>query len=103
MSVDLGPVAIEARLREASRLAGSLRPEKRLETKLDLRGPAVAARLAWVDVRPVVSHALPALAASTLAIAALELAWLSWIRSHELRPLGRLPDLLQVGQAAAPV
>jgi len=45
MSVDLGPVAIEARLREASRLAGSLRPEKRLETKLDLRGPAVAARL----------------------------------------------------------
>ena len=34
---------------------------------------AVAARLAWVDVRPVVWHALPALAASTLAIAALEL------------------------------
>jgi hypothetical protein len=38
-------VASAARLREARRRAGSLRPEKRLETKLDLRGPAVAARL----------------------------------------------------------
>jgi hypothetical protein len=50
---------------------------------------AVAARLAWVDVRPVVWHALPALAASTLAIAALELAWLSWISPEQRtgRPL----------------
>lgn len=37
--------AIDARLREASRLAGSLRPEARLDTKIDLRGPAVAKRL----------------------------------------------------------
>ena len=37
--------AVEARLREASRLAGSLRPEARLETKIDMRAPAVAARL----------------------------------------------------------
>jgi Sulfatase len=39
---------------------------------------ALAARLAWVDVRPVVVHAMPVLAAAVLAIAALELAWLSW-------------------------
>jgi len=37
--------AVDARLREASRLAGSLRPEDRLRTKLDLSGPAVASRL----------------------------------------------------------
>jgi hypothetical protein len=45
MSVDLSGPAIEARLRAASRLAGTLRPEARLETKLDMRGQAVAARL----------------------------------------------------------
>jgi hypothetical protein len=45
MSVELSAAAIGARLREASRLAGSLRPEARLETKIDLRGPAVARRL----------------------------------------------------------
>ncbi len=45
MSVDLSGPAIEARLREASRLAGSLRPEARLETKLNMGGEAVAARL----------------------------------------------------------
>jgi hypothetical protein len=45
MSVDLSGPAIEARLREASRLVGSLRPEARLETKLDMRGQAIAARL----------------------------------------------------------
>jgi hypothetical protein len=45
MSVDLSASAIEARLRTASELAGSLRPEHRLETKLDLSGAAVAARL----------------------------------------------------------
>jgi hypothetical protein len=45
MTIDLSAAAIEARLREASRLAGSLRPENRLETKIDMRGCAVAARL----------------------------------------------------------
>ena len=45
MIADMSPQAVEARLREASRLAGSWRPEARLETKLDMRGPAVAARL----------------------------------------------------------
>ena len=38
---------------------------------------AIATRLAWVDVRPVVVHALPFLAGTALAITALELAWLS--------------------------
>jgi hypothetical protein len=45
MSVDMSGPAIEARLREASRLAGSLRPEARLATKLDMSGAAIAARL----------------------------------------------------------
>ena len=45
MIVDMSPQAVEARLREASRLAGSWRPEARLQTKLDMRGLAVAARL----------------------------------------------------------
>jgi hypothetical protein len=45
MSVDLSAAAIERRLREASRLAGDLRPESRLETKIDLSGKGVAARL----------------------------------------------------------
>jgi hypothetical protein len=45
MRVDMSGEAIAERLREASRLAGSLRPEARLETKLDMSGAAVAARL----------------------------------------------------------
>jgi hypothetical protein len=45
VKLELTPAAIEARLREASRLAGSLRPEARLETKIDLSGAGVAARL----------------------------------------------------------
>jgi hypothetical protein len=45
MSVDLSAAAIEARLRQASQLAGSLRPEQRLETKLDMSATGVAARL----------------------------------------------------------
>ena len=45
MSVDMSAEAIDARLREASRLAGALRPEARLDTKIDTSGPAVAARL----------------------------------------------------------
>jgi hypothetical protein len=45
MSVDLSPAAIERRLREASRLAGDLRPENRLTTKIDLSAHGVAARL----------------------------------------------------------
>jgi hypothetical protein len=45
MSVDLSSAAIERRLRQASRLAGSFRPEERLSTKVDLRPAAIAARL----------------------------------------------------------
>ncbi len=45
MSISMSAPAIEARLRAASELAGSLRPERRLETKLDLSGDGVAARL----------------------------------------------------------
>ena len=45
MSVGLTAHDVEARLREASRLAGSLRPEHRLATKVDLSGRAVARRL----------------------------------------------------------
>jgi hypothetical protein len=45
MSVDMSAEAIDARLREASRLAGSLRPEARLDTKIDTSATAVAARL----------------------------------------------------------
>ena len=40
-----GAAEVEARLREASRLAGSLRPEDRLRTKIDLTGRGVNARL----------------------------------------------------------
>ena len=49
MSVDLSAGAIDARLRVASQLAGSLRPEARLESKLDMSGTAVAARLRTVS------------------------------------------------------
>jgi hypothetical protein len=45
MSLDLSAAATDARLREASRLAGSLLPEDRLSTKIDLSGAAVARRL----------------------------------------------------------
>ncbi|HEY0710466.1 MAG TPA: hypothetical protein VGG33_26920 [Polyangia bacterium] len=45
MSLDLSREAIEARLREASRLAGSLAPEHRLETKIDLSRDGVTRRL----------------------------------------------------------
>jgi hypothetical protein len=45
LTVDMSPAAIDARLREASRLAGSLRPEDRLETKISLTGAAISARL----------------------------------------------------------
>ena len=41
----MSPQAVEARLLEASRLAGSWRSEERLENKVDMRGPAIAARL----------------------------------------------------------
>lgn len=41
----MSPAAVDARLRAASALAGSLRPEHRLETKIDLSGPGVARRL----------------------------------------------------------
>ena len=45
MTPDLSNQAIEDRLREASRLAGSLHPRDRLETKIDLRAHSVTARL----------------------------------------------------------
>ena len=45
MNADLSAHAIDWRLREASRLAGSLSPEARLATKIDLGGAAIAARL----------------------------------------------------------
>lgn len=45
MSVDLSAAAIEARLREASRLAGELRAETRLATKIDLSRAGVTRRL----------------------------------------------------------
>jgi len=41
----MSAAAIDARLLEVSRLAGSLRPESRLDTKIDMSGAAVAARL----------------------------------------------------------
>jgi len=49
MSVDMSAAAIDVRLRTASQLAGSLGPERRLDTKLDLSGAAVAARLKTVS------------------------------------------------------
>ena len=45
MSASMSAAAIDLRLREASRLAGSLRPEARLSTKVDLSGAGVTARL----------------------------------------------------------
>jgi hypothetical protein len=45
VSVVMSAAAIEARLRAASDLAGSLRPEDRLETKIDLSAQGVEARL----------------------------------------------------------
>ncbi len=45
MKIDLSASAVDARLREAGRLAGSLNPNKRLETKIDLSAAGVAARL----------------------------------------------------------
>lgn len=45
MIVDMSAPAVEARLRAASARAGSLRPEDRLETKIDLSRDAVVARL----------------------------------------------------------
>jgi len=43
--VDLSRAAIEARLREVSRLAEPLTAATRLGTKIDLGGAAIAARL----------------------------------------------------------
>lgn len=40
----LSAEAVDERLRAASRMAGSLRPEDRLQTKIDLSGTAVASR-----------------------------------------------------------
>ncbi len=45
MIVNLSARAIDERLREASRLAGALRPETRLDAKLDMTAAGVTARL----------------------------------------------------------
>jgi hypothetical protein len=45
MSVDLSASTIDARLRQASQLAGSLQPERRLDTKRDMSATAVATHL----------------------------------------------------------
>ncbi len=45
MTVDLSQPAVTERLRRASDLAGSLRPEHRLEHKIALDERAVAARI----------------------------------------------------------
>jgi len=45
MSVDMSATAIAARLRAASDMAGSLRPEDRLATKIALSAAGVEARL----------------------------------------------------------
>jgi hypothetical protein len=49
MSIDLSAPAVEARLRAASAMAGSLRPEDRLDTKIDLSREGVVARLRLVS------------------------------------------------------
>ncbi|MGD0835140.1 MAG: hypothetical protein ABSB49_00680 [Polyangia bacterium] len=49
MSVDMSAPGIEARLRAASDLAGSLRPEDRLATKIDLSREGIEARLRAVS------------------------------------------------------
>jgi hypothetical protein len=58
MSADMSAEGIDARLREASKLAGSLRPEARLETKIDTSGSAVAARLKEASDLLDLCHAL---------------------------------------------
>ncbi len=45
MSVDMSAVAIESRLRTASDLVGSLRPQDRLATKIDVSRQGVESRL----------------------------------------------------------
>jgi hypothetical protein len=45
VSVERSAAAIEARLRAASDMAGSLQPRDRLETKIDLSAAGVEARL----------------------------------------------------------
>jgi hypothetical protein len=68
MSVDLSAAAIDARLRKASQLAGSLRPDRRLETKLDMSATGVAARLKTasdlLDLCHTLAHKRPPVAPS---------------------------------------
>jgi hypothetical protein len=60
---------------------------------------AIAARLAWADVRPMMIHALPVLLGGAALIAAIEYAWLS--RLSLPRPRQRLAALvLTLGIAA---
>lgn len=57
MSVSMTPEAIEARLREASRLA-DLRPERRLHAKLDMSSAGIRRRLDLVDELNALCRAL---------------------------------------------
>ncbi len=49
MKIDMSGPAVGQRLREVSELAGSLRPEDRLNTKIDLSAEGVARRLREVS------------------------------------------------------
>jgi GNAT superfamily N-acetyltransferase len=60
VSIDQSAEGVDRRLREASRLAGSLRPEHRLETKIDMRAAAVTARLREVSELLELSRTLAA-------------------------------------------
>ena len=60
--------AIEARLREASRLAGSLRPEERLATKIGLTHADVARRLKEASDLLDLCRALARAGATTRAV-----------------------------------
>ena len=51
MILDMSPGAIDARLREASRLAGSLHPAARLTTKVDLGGGTVSQVGKWQEAK----------------------------------------------------
>ena len=45
MSVDMSTQAVTDRLREASRLAGALAPERRLDAKIDMSAAGITRRL----------------------------------------------------------
>jgi hypothetical protein len=67
MRAGMSSTEIAARLREASRLAGSLRPEDRLATKIDLTGTRILARLKEASDLLDVCRALAGAGSSWLA------------------------------------